>query len=104
MVQDILGTSDFSEKGGNWHNNKKSSTKKNLETGNEGTRSNTRKTKKQKTRKRYHEKNKILQRKTSYLEVDQHLKEKEGKKGWMDGWMDGWYGLMDGWIDGWIDG
>ena len=27
--------------------------------------------------------------KTSYLEVDQHLKEKEGKTGWMDGWMDG---------------
>ena len=57
MVQDILGTSDFSEKGGNWHNNKKSSTKKNLETGNEGTRSNTRKTKKQETRKHDHEKN-----------------------------------------------
>ena len=57
MVQDILGTSDFSEKGGNWHNNKKSCTKKNLETGNEGTRSNTRKTKKQETRKHDHEKN-----------------------------------------------
>ena len=25
--------------------------------------------------------------------MDQHLKEKEGKKGWIDGWMDG-YGWM----------